>query len=103
MYGYFGSTIELLPANKGQFCDYERNELDKRISTFSKHLKVCLPEQQRFIATFLKDSFKEFLHFLCHNKGENINRKYFIIQRKPVDWEYEPYKAYESFIDRAIA
>lgn len=69
MYKYFQYAIEYLPEHKSQFCGDQRKNLVYRANEIKADLKVCLPTNEKFLAGLLKESFDEFLHFLCHNKG----------------------------------
>ncbi|XP_060528686.1 uncharacterized protein LOC132703446 isoform X2 [Cylas formicarius] len=53
---------------------YHRSNLKVRIQEVSKDLRPCLPANEKFFAEFIEESFKEFLHFLCHDNGEYTRR-----------------------------
>ncbi|KAG5881792.1 hypothetical protein JTB14_037089 [Gonioctena quinquepunctata] len=65
-------TFTLLPDNKNIFCESERTKLDKRMTEVSNDLEPCLANGEKYLPEFIRISFKEFLHFLCHNNGEHI-------------------------------
>ncbi|XP_066246173.1 uncharacterized protein [Euwallacea similis] len=67
MYKYLQYTIEYLPAEHRLFCGEKRKNLLYRANEIKDDLNACLPREEKFFARFLKESFHEFLHFLCHN------------------------------------
>ncbi|VEN55815.1 unnamed protein product [Callosobruchus maculatus] len=67
-------SFELLPEGKKYFCNEQRKLLEGLMQKFSADLETCLPEPEKYIADFLKKSGEEFLHFFCHNNGENLDR-----------------------------
>nr|CAH7732824.1 unnamed protein product [Callosobruchus chinensis] len=67
-------SFEILPEGKQYFCNEERKRLEGSIKKFSVDLESCLPEAEKYMADFLKKSANEFLHFFCHNNGENLDR-----------------------------
>ncbi|CAH1969236.1 unnamed protein product [Acanthoscelides obtectus] len=67
-------SFESLPEGKQYFCNDQRKLLEGMVKKFSEDFEACLPEPEKYMAGFLKTSAKEFLHFFCHNNGENVDR-----------------------------
>ncbi|XP_056636013.1 uncharacterized protein LOC130891203 [Diorhabda carinulata] len=73
---YLKYAFKFIPEGEKVFCDRERFILENRMKEFAKDLKPCLAQQEKFLEDFLNRSFKELLHFLCHNDGEHIKTFY---------------------------
>lgn len=73
---YLKYAFKFIPEEKKLFCDKERYILENKMKEFARDLKLCLSQQEKFMEDFLFESFKELLHFLCHNNGEYINTFY---------------------------
>lgn len=69
MYEYFKASSQLLPAKKKEFCKHEVPRLTFRIKNIEVDIKSCLPGNDTFLALFARQSFEEFLHFLCSGES----------------------------------
>ncbi|XP_023012839.1 uncharacterized protein [Leptinotarsa decemlineata] len=61
-----------IPERRKTFCNSERSKLEQRMTELSYDIKPCLASEEKYLSEFMRDSFKEFLHFLCHNDGEHV-------------------------------
>ncbi|CAH1156013.1 unnamed protein product [Phaedon cochleariae] len=66
-------AFSFIPTKKSTFCDSQKRQLENRLVEISNDLKPCLAPQEQYLANFIRESSKEFLHFLCHKNGENID------------------------------
>ncbi|XP_066149882.1 uncharacterized protein [Euwallacea fornicatus] len=81
MYKYLQYAIDYLPAQHSLFCGEQRKNLLYRANEIKNDLNACLPMEEKFFAKFLKESFQEFLHFLCHNDAA-YSMKFFSSETK---------------------
>jgi hypothetical protein len=70
---YLKFAFQFLPREQKIFCERERPILDNKMAELTRDVRLCLMQQEKFFENFLYQSFKELLHFLCHNGGENVN------------------------------
>lgn len=74
MLQYLKYAFAFLPNQKQTFCDSERKNLVVRIKEIEKDLSKCFKNDEDYLPGFIRKSFQEFLHFLCHNDGEYSTR-----------------------------
>ncbi|XP_018579106.1 uncharacterized protein LOC108917131 [Anoplophora glabripennis] len=72
--GYLQRISAMIPDRRKDFCEHERRQINNEFHTVVKYMEPCLSPQEKYMSEFLKISFGEFLHFLCHNNGEYTKR-----------------------------
>lgn len=74
-------AFQNLPQNKKVFCNDNKSSLIKNFNSIVGDLELCFLPREKYLADFMRNSFSQFLHFLCHNNGEHVDSKYINVMK----------------------